>query len=128
MGCFQFVSLFQSWRFRNANPGRRSAAIAAPLCPGLVSPDTRYQKSAKVVRVCYPLHPVYGQSLAVLKEFSIRGEAQVFVQGSDAWQGIPAWMVDPLYCGRLTVGWYPMCDLAALFKLQRLLQSIDPIS
>ena len=81
-----------------------------------------------MVRVCYPLHPLYGQSLPVLKEFSRGGETQVFVQRSDAWQAIPAWMVDALYCGRLTVGWHPMCDLAALLKLQRWLQSIDPTS
>jgi hypothetical protein len=81
-----------------------------------------------MVRVCYSLHPLYGQSLPVMKEVVRGGEVQVFIQRSDAWQAIPAWVGDPLHCAHLTVGWHPMCDVAALLKLQRLLQTIDAIS
>jgi hypothetical protein len=37
-------------------------------------------------------------------------------------------MGDELYCGHLTVGWQPLCNLAGLFQLQQLLQTIDQIS
>ena len=112
----------------NFLPRAALRGCAAALCPGPVSPDTRYPNSAKLVRVWYPLHPLYGQSFRVLKELSCGGEVQFFVQRDDACQAFPAWMGDPLYCGHLTVGWHPICDVTALLKLQSLLQTIDAIS
>jgi len=77
------------------------------------------------VKVCYPLHPLRGNTLPVVQEFLHGGEAQFLVQGSDRCQVVPAWMGDPLYCGHLTIGWHPLCDWTTLLKLQQLLRTID---
>jgi hypothetical protein len=86
------------------------------------SRDTRYPKH---VKVWYPLHPLHGQTLPIVQEDRHGVEHQLLVQGSDRCHAIPAWMADPRYCARLTVGWQPVCDGAALLRLRQLLEAID---
>jgi hypothetical protein len=86
------------------------------------SRDTRYPKH---VKVWYPLHPLHGQTLPIVQEDRHGVEHQLLVQGSDRCHAIPAWMADPRYCARLTVGWQPVCDGPALLRLRQLLEAID---
>jgi len=87
-----------------------------------VSLDTRYLKSAKI---CYPLHPHYGETVSVLRELRYRGQAHLLCQIGDRVQLIPSWTCDALHCGKLTEGLVPRCDLGALLMVRQLIQGLD---
>jgi hypothetical protein len=91
--------------------------------PGsLVSHDARYPEGAEVV---YPLHPLCGQRVAVLRIEGSGLASQVLVDTPHGAQFLPGWMIDPCRCRQLVQGDRPCCSLSTLRQLDALLASLD---
>ena len=79
------------------------------------------------MKVAYPLHPLFGQELPLVREEVRGGERRVCVQLAEGCHLIPHWMTDAAFCSRLTFGLQPRCAWQALLQLQALLETLDTV-
>ena len=79
------------------------------------------------MKVAYPLHPLYGQELSLVREEVRGGERHVRVQLTEGCRLIPHWMTDATFCSRLTFGLQPRCDWQALLNLRALVDTLDAV-
>lgn len=79
------------------------------------------------MKVAYPLHPLYGQELPLVREEVRGGERHVCVQLAEGCHLIPHWMTDAAFCSRLTFGLQPRCAWQALLQLHALVETLDTV-
>lgn len=70
----------------------------------------------------YPLHPLFGQQAPVYRKYGIGNAQLIELQFESRRVAVPVWMIDEIYCGRLTIGLEPRCSLTSLMQLLRLLE------
>lgn len=78
-----------------------------------------------IVKIGYPLHPLFGQEVRAIQLDAKGREGQLLIEGVDDRRCLPFWMTDPARCALLTWGWQPFASCEALRQLDELLASLD---
>ena len=74
------------------------------------------------IKVHYFCHPLYGKEIKILGHSSRGSDKFYIVSFFDNSNGyLPVWMTDPLICQQCVVREEPVCSLAALRRLQDVL-------
>ena len=134
------LSRSKGWRLKPKSPPRRSprrgprrqqdragagTAEAAGSDFFQSQPSQKHNAhSPEVVKIHYPFHPLYGQSLRVERRAKLPKGEYLFCELPDGTiGGFPSWIADPTKSPNFTVG-SAMTSAAALAELRKLLDSL----